>query len=147
MFIMIAGLESTGVIGGLLNLLKILTGTNALIACLIIMWSAALLTMVTSAVPFVLAMIPVIKGLGFDPVTPLWWSLALGACLGANGTFIGSAANMVVVGISNKSGHKISFGRFLRKGLPVTMVSLVLASVYVWLRYFVVEGNTWGISS
>lgn len=147
MFIMIAGLEVTGVIGGLLNLLKTLTGTNALIACMIIMWSAALLTMVTSAVPFVLAMIPVIKGLGFDPTAPLWWSLALGACLGANGTFIGSAANMVVVGISNKSGHKIGFGRFLRKGLPVTLASLLLAGVYVWIRYFVLEGNPWGILS
>jgi len=151
MFIMIAGLETSGVLGAILHLLTSITGDSIFLASIIIMWSAALLTMVTSAVPFVLAMIPVIQSLittinsglpqplpqGFTNV--LWWSLALGACLGANGTFIGSAANMVVVGISNKSGHKITFGRFLRKGLPVTLMSLALASLFIWLRFFVLR--------
>ncbi|MEA3311090.1 MAG: ArsB/NhaD family transporter [candidate division WOR-3 bacterium] len=144
MFIMIAGLEATGVIGVILNLLTSLTGRNLLLTSMIIMWGAALLTMVTSAVPFVLAMIPVIGGLaaqGIEPIEPLWWSLALGACLGANGTIIGSAANMVVAGISNRSGHKITFRAFTSKGLPITAASLVLASLYVWLRYFVFAGN------
>lgn len=144
MFIMIAGLEATGVIGVILNLLTSLTGSNVLFASMVIMWGAAILTMVTSAVPFVLAMIPVIGGLaaqGVQPIEPLWWSLALGACLGANGTMIGSAANMVVAGISNRSGHRITFGNFTRKGLPVAFVSLILASLYVWLRYFVLAGS------
>lgn len=147
MFIMIAGLEVTGVIGVILNLLTALTGKNALLASMAIMWGAAILTMVTSAVPFVLAMIPVIGGLasqGIQPIEPLWWSLAFGACLGANGTFIGSAANMVVVGISNRSGHTITFGRFAKKGLPVMFMSLVLASLYVWLRYFLLAGKPVG---
>ena len=144
MFIMIAGLEATGVIKVLLDLLVALTGSNLLFASMVIMWGAAILTMVTSAVPFVLAMIPVIHGLaaqGIEPIEPLWWSLALGACLGANGTMIGSAANMVVAGISSRSGHKITFGMFTKKGLPIAVVSLVLASLYVWLRYFVLAGN------
>jgi len=144
MFIMIAGLQATGVIGVILNLLTSLTGSNVLFASMVIMWGAAILTMVTSAVPFVLAMIPVIGGLaaqGIQPIEPLWWSLALGACLGANGTMIGSAANMVVAGISNRSGHRITFGNFTRKGLPVAFVSLILASLYVWLRYFVLAGS------
>ena len=144
MFIMIAGLEVTGVIGVILSLLTALTGENALLASMVIMWGAAILTMVTSAVPFVLAMIPVIGGLagqGIQPIEPLWWSLAFGACLGANGTFIGSAANMVVVGLSNRSGHTITFGRFAKKGLPVMFMSLVLASLYVWLRYFLLGGE------
>lgn len=144
MFIMIAGLQATGVIGVILNLLTSLTGSNVLFASMVIMWGAAILTMVTSAVPFVLAMIPVIGGLaaqGVQPIEPLWWSLALGACLGANGTMIGSAANMVVAGISNRSGHRITFGNFTRKGLPVAFVSLILASLYVWLRYFVLAGS------
>ncbi len=144
MFIMIAGLEATGVIKVLLDLLVALTGSNLLFASIVIMWGAAILTMVTSAVPFVLAMIPVIHGLaaqGIEPIEPLWWSLALGACLGANGTMIGSAANMVVAGISSRSGHKITFGMFTKKGLPIAIVSLVLASLYVWLRYFVLAGN------
>ncbi len=144
MFIMIAGLQATGVIRTLLALLTSLTGSNVLFASMVIMWGAAILTMVTSAVPFVLAMIPVIGGLaaqGVQPIEPLWWSLALGACLGANGTMIGSAANMVVAGISNRSGHRITFGNFTRKGLPVTFVSLILASLYVWLRYFILAGS------
>ena len=147
MFIMIAGLEVTGVIGVILSLLTALTGKNALLASMVIMWGAAILTMVTSAVPFVLAMILVIGGLagqGIQPVEPLWWSLALGACLGANGTMIGSAANMVVAGISNRSGHTITFGRFAKKGLPVMFMSLVLASLYVWLRYFLLGGEPVG---
>jgi Na+/H+ antiporter NhaD/arsenite permease-like protein len=141
MFIMIAGLQATGVIGVILNLLTSLTGRNLLLASMIIMWGAALLTMVTSAVPFVLAMIPVIGGFAAQGIEPLWWSLALGACLGANGTMIGSAANMVVAGISNRSGHKITFRAFTSKGLPITAASLVLASLYVWLRYFILAGN------
>ena len=144
MFIMIAGLEATGVIKVLLDLLVALTGSNLLFASMVIMWGAAILTMVTSAVPFVLTMIPVIHGLaaqGIEPIEPLWWSLALGACLGANGTMIGSAANMVVAGISGRSGHKITFGMFTKRGLPIAIVSLVLASLYVWLRYFVLAGN------
>jgi Na+/H+ antiporter NhaD/arsenite permease-like protein len=88
-------------------------------------------------------MIPIIKGIlpslppGFhgDP-NALWWSLALGACLGANGTMIGSAANMVVIGISKKSGFNIAFWDFAKKGLPVTIASLVISSLYVWIRYF-----------
>lgn len=144
MFIMIAGLEVAGVIKVLLDLLVVLTGSNLLFASMVILWGAAILTMVTSAVPFVLTMIPVIHGLaaqGVQPIEPLWWSLALGACLGANGTMIGSAANMVVAGISSRSGHKITFGMFTKKGLPIAIVSLVLASLYVWLRYFVLAGN------
>ncbi|MCK4231546.1 hypothetical protein KAX21_01225, partial [candidate division WOR-3 bacterium] len=144
MFIMIAGLEVAGVIKVLLDLLVVLTESNLLFASMVIMWGAAILTMVTSAVPFVLTMIPVIHGLaaqGIQPIEPLWWSLALGACLGANGTMIGSAANMVVAGISSRSGHKITFGMFTKKGLPIAIVSLVLASLYVWLRYFVLAGN------
>ncbi|MBN2379877.1 ArsB/NhaD family transporter [candidate division WOR-3 bacterium] len=151
MFIMIAGLETSGVLNVLLDLLVSITGNHVLLASMIIMWAAALLTMVTSAVPFVLAMSPVIHSLigsinsslptplpqGFTNV--LWWALALGACLGANGTVIGSAANMVVMGISNRSGHKITFGSFAGKGLPITLMSLILSSLYLWLRFFVLQ--------
>jgi Na+/H+ antiporter NhaD/arsenite permease-like protein len=81
-------------------------------------------------------MIPVVENLGKAmPIDPLWWSLALGACLGGNATLVGSAANVVVANLSEKSGHPISFGLFLRYGAIVTIVSIALASVYVWVRY------------
>lgn len=149
MFIMIAGLENTGVLTKVLELVVMLTQKNLLLTCMVILWGAAFLTMITSAVPFVIAMIPVIDNLiltlnGGPLAVPvvqtqyqaLWWSLALGACLGANGTMIGSAANMVVTSISNRSGHKITFGTFTKRGLPITLVSLVLATIYILLRYF-----------
>ena len=69
------------------------------------------------------------------PADPLWWSLALGACLGGNLTLVGAAANVVVASLAEKSGHSISFAHFLRYGAITTVISLVLASGYIWLRY------------
>lgn len=140
MFIMISGLESTGVIKELLRIIIAANMGRIFLLSMIILWGSALLTFVTSSVPFVIAMLPVIRGLasqGVQPIEPLWWALALGACLGGNGTLIGAAANMVIAGISNKSGHKISFWAFAKKGMPTTIISLILSSIYIWLRYFV----------
>ena len=139
MFIMVAGLEAAGVIAVVANLVVNLTRRHPLLTAILILWGSAFMTMILSAVPFVVATIPVIQALaaqGVGPVEPLWWALSLGAALGANGTFIGSAANMVVIGISTRSGHKISFAEFTKRGLPITIVSLVLSSLYIWLRYF-----------
>jgi Na+/H+ antiporter NhaD/arsenite permease-like protein len=69
------------------------------------------------------------------PINPLWWSLALGACLGGNATMVGAAANVVVANLAEKSGHPISFGSFLRYGVIITIMSITLASLYVWVRY------------
>jgi Na+/H+ antiporter NhaD/arsenite permease-like protein len=65
----------------------------------------------------------------------LWWSLALGACLGGNATLVGASANIVVANLATRSGYPISFFGFLRYGIVTTLVSLILASVYVWVRY------------
>ncbi|MBD3284978.1 hypothetical protein GF359_01255 [candidate division WOR-3 bacterium] len=142
MFVMVAGLRANGVIDVLAHFLINLTVGKPLLTALIVLWGSAVMTMGLSAVPFVVTMIPVIKSLelqGLGTVEPLWWALSLGAALGSNGTFIGSAANMVVIGISNRSGHPISFGEFTKKGLPITVVSLILSSLYIWLRYFELE--------
>jgi len=65
----------------------------------------------------------------------MWWSLALGACLGGNATLIGASANVVVAGIAERAGHPIRFREFMRYGIPVTLVSIILSTAYVWLRY------------
>jgi Na+/H+ antiporter NhaD/arsenite permease-like protein len=70
---------------------------------------------------------------------PLWWSLALGACLGGNGTAIGASANVIVVGMSEKAGKRISFGKFMLYGMPVMIMTVLIAMVYVWLRYYVLK--------
>jgi len=67
---------------------------------------------------------------------PLWWSLALGACLGANGTLFGAAANIVVAQVARRNGYTLSFRDFLRFGAPVMLATLVLSSIYIYLRYF-----------
>jgi Na+/H+ antiporter NhaD/arsenite permease-like protein len=68
---------------------------------------------------------------------PVWWSLALGACLGGNGTIIGASANVIVAGLSEKTGTKITFGRFMLYGMPLMIESVIISMIYVWLRYYV----------
>ncbi len=81
-------------------------------------------------------MIPIVENLGQAmPVAPLWWSLALGACLGGNATLVGASANVVVANLAQRSGFPISFKLFLSYGLITTLLSLAIASFYVWLRY------------
>ena len=69
-------------------------------------------------------------------MTPIWWCLALGACLGGNGSLIGAAANVMVAGLGERAGHPISFGRFIVLGLPFMLVSIVIANIYLYLRFF-----------
>ena len=84
-------------------------------------------------------MIPVVEQLGASglEIEPLWWALALGACLGGNATIIGASANVVAANAVARAGHPITFGRFLRIGGLVAVMSLLISSVYVWLRYLV----------
>jgi Na+/H+ antiporter NhaD/arsenite permease-like protein len=70
---------------------------------------------------------------------PLWWSLALGACLGGNATVVGASANVIVVGLSEKAGRKISFWKFMAYGTPIMLMTVVVASLYVWIRYYVLR--------
>ncbi len=70
---------------------------------------------------------------------PLWWSLALGACLGGNGTAIGASANVIVVGMSEKLGKRISFGKFMLYGMPLMIMTVIISTIYVWLRYYVLK--------
>ena len=70
---------------------------------------------------------------------PVWWSLALGACLGGNGTAIGASANVIVVGMSEKLGKRISFGKFMFYGMPMMVMTVIISTVYVWLRYYVLK--------
>src|SRR3990170_4222036 len=70
---------------------------------------------------------------------PMWWSLALGACLGGNGTAIGASANVIVVGMSEKAGKRISFGKFMLYGMPIMILTVIISTVYVWLRYYVLK--------
>ncbi len=142
LFILVGGLEVTGFVGGIAELLTgVAPGASATTA-LVVIWGSGLASGVVDNIPFTATMIPVIKdlaeaeGLSEAQTRSLWWALALGADYGGNLTLIGASANVVVAGMSERAGRRISFLKFLLYGIPVTLVSLVIATLYVLLRYY-----------
>ena len=88
-------------------------------------------------IPFVAALIPLITVMGEQgiDIIPLWWAISLGACLGGNGTLVGASANIVIANISSKHGHPISFKEFAKLGFPVMLISTIISTVYLVVRY------------
>ena len=118
-----------------------MTGGNIAVAGALILWMSALLSAVLDNIPFVATMIPLIKGMaaaygGPGAIEPLWWCLSLGACLGGNGTLIGASANLTVAGIAERNGIRFGFVQYLVYAVPMTIVSIGICQLYVWLRYF-----------
>jgi Na+/H+ antiporter NhaD/arsenite permease-like protein len=136
LFIVVEALVMVGIIEAVAQAALRLTGADLQMTSMLLLWLSAVASGIVDNIPYTATMIPVVENLGKAmPIDPLWWSLALGACLGGNATLVGAAANVVVANLSEKSGHPISFGLFLRYGAIVTFVSIILASVYVWVRY------------
>jgi Na+/H+ antiporter NhaD/arsenite permease-like protein len=132
LFVLVGALEERGVIDDVAGWLADLTDGSRTAEGLVILWGAALGSAVVDNIPFTTAMIPVvdsIQGGAFDD--GLWWALALGACFGGNATIIAAAANVAATGILEREGHRVSFVRFLAVGVPVTLVSLVIATAYL----------------
>ncbi len=139
LFIMVGALEETGVIAILGRKLENLAGSNIPLASMSMIWVSGVLCGFVNNIPFVATMIPLIKmlnaGLGDSAGNVLWWSLSTGACLGGNFTPLGAAANIIAVGISSRDGYPISFWEFTKYGIIYTVISLVITSVYIYLRY------------
>ncbi len=134
LFVMVGALEEQGVVGAVAELVADVTGGSEVGEGLAILWGAALGSALVDNIPFTAAMIPVVDELGAGDETfedANWWALALGACFGGNATLIAAAANVAAAGVAERSGHPISFVRFLTVGLPVTLLSLVIATVYL----------------
>ena len=105
---------------------------------ILILWMSAIASAFVDNIPFVATMIPLIKDMGAMGITnldPLWWSLALGACLGGNGTLIGASANVVVASLAAQHGQQISFIGFMKIAFPCMILSIVISTGYVYLRY------------
>ncbi len=138
LFIMVGGLVNAGVLGALTSSLSGFAEGNLLAFNGVLLWGSGLLSGVVDNIPYVASMAPVIAELVGADGEPqvLWWSLALGADLGGNATLIGASANVVVAGIAARNGHPIGFWQFTRYGLVVTVATLAVSSLYVWLRYF-----------
>jgi Na+/H+ antiporter NhaD/arsenite permease-like protein len=145
LFIMIHGLEFMGLIDMIADLIsgtisKASEENRLMVAVLLLLWVSAIASAFIDNIPYTATMVPVVIELASDPALglplgPLAWSLALGACLGGNGTIIGASANVVAAGLAEDAGEDISFNRFFRTGFPIMIMTLAISTVYCVIRY------------
>ena len=131
------GLQETGIIQVLANGLMDLTKGHMTMTILLILWVSAIVSSFLDNIPFVATLIPLIltmQSSGVD-VTPLWWAVSLGACLGGNGTLIGASANVVLSGISPRHGFPITFASYFKVGFPMMLVSVAISTVFLLIRF------------
>ncbi|MCG6860375.1 MAG: sodium:proton antiporter, partial [Chromatiaceae bacterium] len=141
LFIVVYGVERTGLLELVAHKLIELTGGDPAVTAISILWVSAVASAIVDNIPFVATMIPLIESMepafgGADQLIPLWWSLALGACLGGNGSLVGASANLIVAGFAERSGQAIRFLPFMLMAFPLMLMSIVVSTVYVYLRYF-----------
>lgn len=137
LFMLVEAVVKVGIVGGVADALASATGGRLDVATIALLWTSALASAVVDNIPYTATAIPVVERLidGGLRADPLWWSLALGACLGGNLTIVGASANIVVANLAARDGHPITFMQFFRIGLVVVLVSLAISTVYLWLRY------------
>ncbi len=139
LFMLVGGLVEAGVMSKISSWLIGTTAGHLRMTQFVVLWASGVLSTVVNNIPFVATMIPLLKdmgaNLGVEAVRPIWWTLAVGACLGGNGTLIGASANVVAAGISAKSGHPVSFWAFTKYGILFTLMSLAISTLYVIVRY------------
>ncbi len=159
LFIMVGGIVRVGVIGDLSGMVIDVTNPTAedmTATASLVLWASGILSAFVDNIPYVATMSPLIQDtanavfhggtadsaalpletLHHPVLEPVWWALALGSCLGGNGSPIGASANVIVIGIAGRAGVKISFLRFMAVGIPTMLATLAISHVYLWLRYF-----------
>ncbi|MBF0099670.1 MAG: ArsB/NhaD family transporter [Desulfobacterales bacterium] len=137
LFIVVGAVETTGLLSWIADQILTLSQGNFVIACSLILWVSAILSAFVDNIPFTATMLPIVAYLTAaipGSENTLWWSLALGACFGGNGTMIGASANVVTVGIAESKGYKISFIGFLKVAFPYMIISVAIA--HAWLLIF-----------
>jgi len=152
LFMMVGALEYNGIFEKIGMFILSVTNNNFLLTLMAVLWFAAIMSAIVDNIPLVIAMIPLMKTIipvfalqqGIEAASPeahtliampLYWALALGACLGGNGTLIGASANVVVVQIARRNRYPISFAMFTAYGFPIMIVTLIICTVYIYLRY------------
>jgi Na+/H+ antiporter NhaD/arsenite permease-like protein len=135
LFIMVGALEERGAIQEVADGIASVTAGDRSAELLGILWVSGIASGVVDNIPFTATMIPVVEQLGGHSDPGYWWALALGACFGGNATIIAAAANVAAAGMAERAGRPIGFGPFLKVGVPVTLISLLLSTGYVVLRY------------
>jgi Na+/H+ antiporter NhaD/arsenite permease-like protein len=150
LFIIIGGTVKVGLIEWMSTQMLALTHGNLFGTSMLLLWFSAIASAIIDNIPYVATMNPLVIDMAGNlwpgesgvallqhpDLMPLWWSLALGACLGGNGSPIGASANVIVVGMSERAGKRISFMRFVAYGLPIMVLTVFIAMIYIWLRYY-----------
>jgi Na+/H+ antiporter NhaD/arsenite permease-like protein len=139
LFVMVGALIKVGAIDQLAEWATAATGGSVQVATFLLLGVSGLLSAVVDNIPYVATMAPLVQSLSQETGNPdnvLWWALALGADLGGNATVIGASANVVMLGIAERNGHRIGFWQFARYGGLVTLVTVLVCVPYLWLRYF-----------
>ncbi len=153
LFIIIGGVVKVGLIKWMSTEVLKITHGNMFATSMLVMWFSAFASAFVDNIPYVATMNPLIIDMAKElwpnlhglqllhnpALMPLWWSLALGACLGGNGTAIGASANVIVVGLAERAGKKITFLKFMLYGMPIMILTVILSMIYVWLRYYVLK--------
>jgi Na+/H+ antiporter NhaD/arsenite permease-like protein len=140
LFMLVHGIEQAGLLNTFADEIASITGGDLTYTAMTILWGSAMLSTLVDNIPFVATMIPVIKNMaplfgGADQLEPLWWSLALGACLGGNGSLIGASANLIVAGYAERAGYPVRFIPFMLMAFPLMLLSIAISSIYIYVRY------------
>lgn len=142
LFIVVGGLVETGLIDQMAKWAMTATAGNFKLTGMLILWLSAIASAFVDNIPFVATIIPLIHqmgnigGLTPQALEPLWWALSLGACLGGNGTIIGASANVIVAGLAEKNGFKLSFLSFMKLAFPLMILAILISMVYLLVFYF-----------
>jgi Na+/H+ antiporter NhaD/arsenite permease-like protein len=137
LFVLVEAVVHAGIVGAISDIVLSVTAGDVGVTSIALLWFSAIASAIVDNIPYTATAIPVVHELiaGGIPAEPLWWSLALGACLGGNLTIIGASANVVASNLAARAGHPIRFLEFFKYGSIVVLESLVISSAYVWLRY------------
>jgi Na+/H+ antiporter NhaD/arsenite permease-like protein len=138
LFIVVGGVVKTGLIADLAHAVLSFTGGRTDVAALVVLWMSGILSAIVDNIPYTITMVPLVQELGQTVnVEPLVWALALGANFGGNATVVGASANVVVASMSESRGHPISFMHYLKYGVPATLLTMIVSTIDIWLRYLV----------
>lgn len=140
LFILVYGVEETGLLALLAKEVLEFTGGDTNTTTIMILWVSAVASALVDNIPFVATMIPLIQNMGAtfgdaDALMPLWWALALGSCLGGNGSLIGASANLIVAGFAERAGHPIRFLPFIFIAFPLMLLTIAISTLYIYIRF------------
>lgn len=140
LFILVGAVVKSGLIGDLAEQALAVTGGRSDLAAMLVLWMSAILSAIVDNIPYTITMVPLVQELGHTlDVEPLIWALVIGADFGGNATIVGASANVVVSSMSEARGHPITFRGYLRYGVPATILTMLVGTLDIWLRYFLLK--------